>query len=43
MGEEQQPMLNLVDMVENNMYKPVTDYGRYSVGLSKKKDYGGRL
>lgn len=43
MGEEQEPLLNLVHMYKNESKFPVTDFSKYSVGLSKKKKYGGHL
>lgn len=43
LGDEAQPLLNLEYMFKNTNEVPVTDYAKYSIGLSRKKDSGGKL
>lgn len=43
MGDDQQPLLNLIKLIKNNEYSNVTDYAKYTPGFSRKKNYGGKL
>lgn len=42
-GDSSHPLLNLKYMFKNIEKIPVTDYERYTIGLTKKKQSGGYL